>query len=317
MSKGSWKAFADFPTAFSSAIIGPDGAVWGSKGVWTASRSECLKMSAPEDGCVLTCGGNSFLMVNRIDPRSHKEVKEDLKEKGDKKGDEDGDEKKKINPLDYLNDAQREKYEGIEPLEDRLEVLDTENTIWFGVKVKGHYCLVIKELTTPQCTLAAIVHNNCPKDVVIQSEKGHAEGMGCNGRFQGGYRQCHCNTADSANATLNFTNQNIVAGVGYQFGESWGSTGTWNVTQFQAKHWVGLATGSEKRGMGKFNSIAEYKFHATKTDQGIYYDEGNKHVLVVHPLKKVAILAVAPEEKHVQLLHEIQLLAKSLTNTGY
>jgi len=260
MSKGSWKAFADFPTAFSSAIIGPDGAVWGSKGVWTASRSECLKMSAPEDGCVLTCGGNSFLMVNRIDPRSHKEVKEDLKEKGDKKGDEDGDEKKKINPLDYLNDAQREKYEGIEPLEDRLEVLDTENTIWFGVKVKGHYCLVIKELTTPQCTLAAI------GPAVWRSRLIHEV-------LEFGRKITKTVMQKAWDVMVDFKAAIGSVIVGYQFGESWGSTGTWNVTQFQAKHWVGLATGSEKRGMGKFNSIAEYKFHATKTDQGIYYDE--------------------------------------------
>jgi len=336
INSGSWNAFADFPSAFTSAIIGPDGSVWGMKGVWNATERENRKLCALEDGCLVTCGGQAFRICNRIDPRSaeeeaNKSRSTSSKEKpkrenaSDKKYSEQkgrqetkqqqntqtdaADAKHKYtresNPLDALSERVKERYEGFQPLEEvEIEQVDMAHSVWFGCKAKGQYCIVIKELSAPQCTLAAIGPAVWRGHLIFEVTQ-FAE------RIQKSV------TKEAWDVMIDFksSENSVVAGI--RFGEPWGTTGTWKPSQYEIKQWIGLASGREKRGCGKLNAISEYLFKGTSTDQGVYYDEDNRNVLLVMLLKKCAILATAPIDREMELNKEMKSLASSLTKAGY
>uniref|UniRef100_A0A7S3YBH9 Profilin n=1 Tax=Lotharella globosa TaxID=91324 RepID=A0A7S3YBH9_9EUKA len=379
----SWKAFADFPSAYASAIIGPDGAVWGKKGHWNASAKENVKLTVPEEGERVSCGGQVFRMCNYIKPlpeiawgnkgrkwfspeqaeaerkaaveRARKKREEqkrqreielgivhdaiptskegEKKEEADKKHGlganlsprevretEDESKTKMKDPANKevkelgsgfdkyglptkMPDKVRERYAGMQA-DDEEDEEDKSLGVWFGTKKKGRYCIVIKEVRTPQCTLAAIGPAVWRAQLISEV-------------WEFAKRISESVQKKAWDVMIDFKSCKGAVICGRQYGEVWGTSGKWTPSQYQTKHWTDLAAMETKRGIGKFNPCGELMFMATRTDQGVYFDENNANVLIVCPVVKASILCYGNITKEQEMQEEVKRLAKEVMEQGY
>ncbi len=177
--------------------------------------------------------------------------------------------------------------------------------VWFGIKRPyGHYCLVVREVKTPQCTLVAIgpkVHQASLILEVIEFGESITKSL------SGTAWDTMCDFSAAEGATI----------VGRKFGEPWGKSGEWKATQYENGYWVGLAAGDHKRGANRAQRIGGRRFRATLVDQGVYFDPGGVFCLLVKPLSKCAILAVGRVSRQQELNHEMLQLVKNLKSKGH